>query len=403
MIKKITFMRFALSFVIALCFALMPIRSEAEVLTASLNCDYVFYDNDVFLDNTYVSMYGVTSDQVFPEYVEAIYEGNIEGKVELDLNAGHLYSGRIFQGFKFVFDTNEYTTVKNVDVSISPVNIEGVNLTVSNWSTEGNNYVFSIVIELHGVIGQKSTIHIPLNFDIKLEADIDNTLSDQVEAGINCVTSLTNAGQINVWEFTDLQDYYGVDGYFSRQNQEIIDGIDENTSAVNTAGNNIVSEISDAATYIGNQIKYYIELFETSVTSNFNQLTSNLSNWYNGLISNLNTNIDRILNQNNEEHEETINGYQGTGTSDASDKFDQSAGELESIESDLTGITNSSIGSYTDTAFDTTVITSLGSSLVYVVTWFTNFWNMGGLFTSILNVGLALSVAFFILRLRGAD
>lgn len=100
---------------------------------------------------------------------------------------------------------------------------------------------------------------------------------------------------------------------------------------------------------------------------------------------------------------DSLNNYDGTGVNDAASKFDQSAGELDSIESDLTNITNSSIETYTDSAFDTSVIASLGSSLVYVVTWFTNFWDMGGLFSSILNVGLALSIAFFILRLRGGD
>lgn len=170
--------------------------------------------------------------------------------------------------------------------------------------------------------------------------------------------------------------------------REEIGKLNSINDAINQANTDIVSSVTAAKNSITDRLTAISQNIISSITDLKISLISFIQTQFTTLFSKL---------------DQLISGFSDTGTTEAANKFDTSAGELESVESELTGITNSSIGSYTDTAFDTSVINSLGSSLVYVVTWFTNFWNMGGLFTSILNVGLALSVAFFILRLRGGS
>lgn len=94
-------------------------------------------------------------------------------------------------------------------------------------------------------------------------------------------------------------------------------------------------------------------------------------------------------------------GYTDSTVSGAADDFANSADSVSSVTDDLSNTSSSSVNGYISSSFDGSLLTTLGSSLGYVVTWFTNFWNMGGLFTKMLNTGLAVYVAFRILRLKG--
>lgn len=96
----------------------------------------------------------------------------------------------------------------------------------------------------------------------------------------------------------------------------------------------------------------------------------------------------------------SINGYESDVMEDATNTFSSEADILHNVESDLMDTSNQYVNDYTSEAFDTSFLDTLGDSLIFVVTWFTNFWNMGGAFTSCLNFLFALSIVFYIVRIR---
>lgn len=96
----------------------------------------------------------------------------------------------------------------------------------------------------------------------------------------------------------------------------------------------------------------------------------------------------------------SINGYDNDVITDATDNFNQEADVLNGLEEDLMNDSNQYVEDYTSEAFNTSFLETLGASLIFVVTWFTNFWNMGGAFTSCLNFLLALTVVFAIIKVR---
>lgn len=399
--KSITFIKVALSFLIALSVALVPVKSIAAepygyvgTFTGDIQFSSASFTLPLHFAYSNVEHYG--DGTVNPSSERVVYSGGFDGNLKITGTPGTYLNGSVFTYFTF---THQGTPSGVVHLQGDYMNSGNISMFTKSTYINTNESCVLLLVQFNNYELTSDTIELPIYFNVSFTTNLSTV--DQYVDDYIWLDVVTDEWYDQLTEYTDIRDLPGHIGDEAKQNQQIIDGIDQNTSAVTATGNNIVSGISDAATYIGNQIKYYIELLETSVTSNFNKLTTNLTNWYNGLVSNLNTNFDRLLNQNTEEHEETINGYQGTGTPEASEKFDQSAGELDSIESDLTGITNTSVDNYATAAFDTSIITTLGPSLVYVVTWFTNFWNMGGIFTSLLNVGLALFVAFFILRLHG--
>lgn len=123
------------------------------------------------------------------------------------------------------------------------------------------------------------------------------------------------------------------------------------------------------------------------INSNINSTNSTINNATNNIIGSMQESVDNVTN-----------GYTGEVVDQANNVFNNAAADLNSIESDLVAITDQKILDYTTTAFDSNIITDLGASFLYVVTWFNNFWDIGGLFTQLLYTALALFVAFFILK-----
>lgn len=395
----------AFSFLIAFCVALVPVKAMAstqygEIYEWTGDINVSMPTGILHLDSTYTQNQVQDETNINSVYTTATYRGNALYFLDLEGSDEGYLNGLFWFPVTFTVDVNTGATPYYVMADVCQSEVEGINLFSSIDSLNPNSITVRLYIEFDNYYIDNNA-HLPLYFDLSYSETVNSNLHGVIGFKATGNSRSDWAGSVTV--YTDVRDTPGYYGDSSRIEQDIVDGLVDNTWAINNTANNIINTITDFKNWNIATIREFGQGIIDNIQACFYDLSVNLSNWYNGLISNLNTNFDRLLNQNNDEHEETINGYQGTGTSDASSRFDQSAGELENVESDLTNITNSSIDNYTDTAFDTSVIASLGSSLVYVVTWFTNFWNMGGLFTSILNVGLALSVAFFILRLRGGS
>lgn len=358
MFKSITFMRVALSFVIAICFAFLPLGSmtvhafESEENLYPINVE----DARITIVDTNMSTiygYGVAFDPDSNGFYQ-LSNGNLN-------NIKFISWGDPNGANQFLFPCNlsefEYYLIGSLDSVCSDVELSTfkptkVSILYYDVVSGSNKYYPASDVDIYNI----DTVYSKgFGFSRKLLFD------DVGNAGISLI------------QFTDDKDGFGSKPANLRLQMAIM-----------------AIPIGTDAADVSRQILNKLSEMETSI----NQSILNMQ-------GTINDNFSSLQEQNAAEHEELINGYQGNDITVAGDKFDQGAEELESVEADLTNITNTSIDNYATAAFDTSIITTLGPSLVYVVTWFTNFWNMGGIFTSLLNVGLALFVAFFILRLHG--
>lgn len=382
---------FLASLLLCIASVLVPIRAEAaygELLNWNGNLNLGTYSVKaplIYKDN-YSYDYSLDTGDITVDSYYALYEGYVPLRlIFTDLEPGCAYVGTAQRSVTVSFETltgTPYTLdidYLTFDSSSLP---DGITFFCSNTSAD----TYLLKFDFNGYVPTSETLNVVMYANARVIAINNSNSNYQARMILNNSQGTDTSGILKY--YTDLRDVPNNEGFFADQNQQIIDGIDENTGVLEDLTNNLSTWFSD----LTSNLSSWFSDQKANINSRFSELTSNLTSWYNGLTATINNGFDRLLNS-----------YSGTGTTDAANKFDDSAGDLEQVESDLTGITNSNIDSYTESAFDTSVITSLGSSLVYVVTWFTNFWNMGGLFTSILNVGLALSVAFFVLRLRGGS
>lgn len=131
-----------------------------------------------------------------------------------------------------------------------------------------------------------------------------------------------------------------------------------------------------------------------------NQHDANEKSWFQQLIYNMGVGFSALYEQMTKEQDEQLNGYQDTTQSDAANQFSSESDKLTSLEGELSNQSNQYVSDYTAEGFDLGILATIGSSLVFVATWFTNFWNMGGIFTAGLNMCFALSIVFFIFRIK---
>lgn len=152
-----------------------------------------------------------------------------------------------------------------------------------------------------------------------------------------------------------------------------------------------------------------IKINQNLVTSNslqqstidaINQHDANEKSWFQQLIQSMGVGFSALYKQMTEEKDEQLYGYQDTTTSEAASAFSSESDKLTALEGDLSTQSNTYVSDYAAEGFDLGVLATIGSSLIFVTTWFTNFWNMGGVFTACLNFCFALSIVFFILRIK---
>lgn len=135
-----------------------------------------------------------------------------------------------------------------------------------------------------------------------------------------------------------------------------------------------------------------LEEINNSIIEHENQLHQDMNE--------LQQTMEEQMTQSSEQHNELINGYENDVLNDANEEFIVSAGELNTIEKDLSNAGMQYVSDFTAEGFDLGILATIGSSLVFVTTWFTNFWNMGGIWTAGLNFCFALTIVFFIFRFK---
>lgn len=139
---------------------------------------------------------------------------------------------------------------------------------------------------------------------------------------------------------------------------------------------------------------------QQSTIDSINTHDTNVGNWFTELMNRMGAGFTALYSQMTKEQDEQLNGYTGTSTSSANTAFSAGAGELTNIEGQLSSTSTTYVNDFTTTGFDASLLTTIASSITFVVTWFTNFWNMGGILTAGLGVCFAIGIAFYILRIK---
>ena len=307
-----------------------------------LSASYV-HDYDVDLDVSETEMNGtvVSNSTAFMTYT-----GNMDTRINVAGDIGTYLNGSAHTYFTFTVDDEN---VGQIDVSIDNDDIAGVTITAQRVAVDTNLtrlYVF-FTFNNYEITGNVS--YIPLHIDVQYTYRYDASVSGSIQA------KWMHLG-VDEWvdyitQYDDIRDLPGYYGDSSRQNQQIIDSIDENTSAVN-----------DAASYIGNKIQYYTDLLEKSIVSSFNKLTTNLSNWYNGMTTTLTNFFTPYFDNITDAFKRALSDTQATDNEVLSGAMD----DYQSAEQEVFA---PAMDSLTDFDFGSNDISSLGTGFIGAITF----------------------------------
>ena len=165
-------------------------------------------------------------------------------------------------------------------------------------------------------------------------------------------------------------------------------------------GNTLQQQTIDAINQNTTNTSNWFTTLITTMQGWYNTQTDNLRTWFYMIEERMSAGFTALYHQMTKEQDEKLNGYDDTTQSDAANDFNTESDKLTELEDQLNDQSHGYVSDYTSTGFNTGVLTTLSSSLIFVTTWFANFWNMGGIFTAGLNFCFSLSIVFFILRLR---
>lgn len=343
----------------------VPIRVDAAVGVGSIwdgtyNVDFV--SPIIYLDYTHIYDYLSGGGTVKPTYVGAIYSGSGNLIVDIDSNSTGVYLNGTFNARVSLSVQRTLNSGSKLSVTAQPVVLNGIYVSVLQTSRdELGNAVFDIIVEFDNYYVEQSTISLPLKIDYQLNTYIRTVENTGIVAeSIVYIPSVYGDYHGDIMQYDNLEDVPSVDGYFAEQNQTIIDQ---------------------------------------------SQTQNNLTNQQNTLIQNQTSqqhqDSQAEINQSIQNIDQITNGYNSGVMGDAENKFESGAGDLTDIEDTLTDSSSTYVDNFTNSGFDTSFLQSVGPSLNYVVTWFTNFWNMGGALTSTYGLSFAIFIAFYILRVRG--
>lgn len=147
---------------------------------------------------------------------------------------------------------------------------------------------------------------------------------DMVEDGFSAIVTL----------FYDLMDFLDVE--FDSLSQTIVTQAGETRNTIVTQFTNLTNKLS---TWFSN--------LTSTITNQFSSLTTNLRTWYNGLTSTLNTNFQNLLNQNKQEHEEVINGYDDSVGSSKNEEVSGSLNDFNASQGEIMDDMNENMDDFT--------------------------------------------------------
>lgn len=211
--------------------------------------------------------------------------------------------------------------------------------------------------------------------DEKLDAINDNlddiwarlvAIYDMVEDGFSAIVIL----------FYDLMDF--LDAEFDALSQTIVTQAGETRNTIVTQFTNLTNKLSTWFTNLTN-----------TITTQFSTLTSNLNTWYIGMKNHIYQNFQDLLNQNKNEHEETINGYDSISGNIENDGVQSSINDYNNSQGEIMDDMNENMDDFT--------LPSDGL-IGYAMQFTTTFPLVAGMMQSVFDssgqLGLILSVVF---------
>lgn len=321
---------------------------------------FPFYDLSSDLSSGFYELrFGNNTESMIFPYEPELYDYYCVGTYAYDGNYEYDYSFKPTT-FRTIFVEDDILNAYHSDLELYP--FETTDLHGYSFSSKLNMNGQSALSCISFIDGNKGTIGKELYFSCSI---IPVAKSGTEADTLNSILQILNQINQNIITGNTLQ-------------QQTIDAINQNTT--NTT-NWFTTLISNLSTW------YY-------------QRKEDLSNWFLDIDNRLSSGFAALYSQMTREQDEKLNGYDDTTQSDAAASFSSESDKLTSLEGELSTQGNDFVNDYTSDGFDTGVLTTLGSSLVFVATWFTNFWNMGGVFTATLNLCFALSIVFFIFRIK---
>lgn len=293
-----------------------------------------------------------------------IYEGGSDHIVEVNSNSSDIYlNGYIQKRVNVSVDlsviTQEYGYRGNLDVSATPVVLDNIYITVLPISSSVYGCVFDIYIHFDDYYVNHTDIQIPINIDFKYALQMFSYQNSNLVPRIPLNLSVSADYGGDIQQYDNLEDVPSVDGYFAEQNTTII---------------------------------------------NQSQIQNNLTTEQNTLIQNQtqqqHSDSQAEINQSIQNTDQITNGYSDQSINNADAAFNDGAGDLSAIEDNLSSSSSQYIDNYADSAFDASFLDTISPSLGFVVTWFTNFWNIGGGLTATYTLSFAIFIAFYIIRVR---
>ena len=184
---------------------------------------------------------------------------------------------------------------------------------------------------------------------------------------------------------------------------DMVEYADFMTSGEEQIKNSINDSINQS--YVNSQLE--ISQSITNSQNEMNQAYTNSQAEINQSITNSQNEMNQAyvnsqleINQSIQNTDQITNGYSDQGINNADAAFNDGAGGLSDIEDTLSTSSSQYIDNYAKSAFDDSFLDTISPSLGFVVTWFTNFWNIGGGLTATYTISFAIFIAFYIIRVR---
>lgn len=343
---------------------------------ASSGYVYTSYSGDVMSPKTQEQYYDKKA-------ITVVYDGNISNIMVINgLVPGSVIDGKLIVYGSLVMPQNQavmdnqYTFyIPNITFNADNEN----NITFGSYIRSIDTAVnFAIEVQFNEYYCTNDFVNIPFNMDVTYAAYVENnTINNEYMSSYHIVpqfritTTFASDWAGDMRMYTNPQSNPTMDGYFAQQNQTIIDQ--------SQTQNNLTNQQN---TLIQNQTSQQHQDSQAEINQGI-------------------ANSQAQINQSIQNTDEITNGYNSGVMGEAEDKFSSGAGDLTDIEDTLTDSSSSYVDNFTTSGFDTSFLQSVGPSLNYVVTWFTNFWNMGGALTSTYGLSFSIFIAFYILRVRG--
>lgn len=313
-------------------FANSPMSTDLQIINVSQN-PYVDNNNTGKIVVTYqgTSNHILWVNNLFETY---IYDGNF--KIPFNFTISNYYD--LFESSDINFSLSAIDDFENIYfypyLSNNSLDNGSGNLYVDldyltpYVSSGGGSYIFDFDITYTVSCVYANDIDYPSYLTLDFEYDTSSTTH-------------------SIYRYSDYRDITNYDGFIADQNQQIIDGIDENTGAIEDLINNLGNWFTEQ---------------KNNINTRFSELTSNLSSWFSGVQTTLSNFFTPYFDNITEAFKKALSDTQATDNEVLSGAMD----DYQSAEEE---VFNPAMDSLSEFDFGSNDINSLGTGFVAAITF----------------------------------